>query len=120
MIFGKIGALCCFLSVALGAFAAHGLKSKLASELLQTFEVGARYQMYHGIALVLVSLLLFWSPKDPFLTASGILFIIGIILFSGSLYLLVLTGIKWLGAITPLGGMSFLAGWVLLFLSFKK
>ncbi len=108
-----IGSLSAFLAVALGAFAAHGLRSKLEPEMLNVFEVGVRYQMYHALALLAVA----WaSARWPgsSINAAGWLFIAGTIIFSGSLYLLSLTGIRWLGAITPIGGLAFLLGWLLL------
>lgn len=111
-IFLIIGAIFGALSVAAGAFASHALKEKLTEKVIAIFEVGARYQMYHALALLLVGLLLTRIEKPaPFLLASGWAFIVGIIIFSGSLYALSLTGIKWLGAITPLGGAAFIVGW---------
>ncbi len=100
------------LSVAAGAFASHALKERLSDRALEIFEVGARYQMYHALALLLVAILLSQS-KTPStgLIASGWLFIIGTFIFSGSLYALSLSDIKILGAITPLGGAAFIAGW---------
>jgi uncharacterized membrane protein YgdD (TMEM256/DUF423 family) len=112
-LFFILGALSGFLGVALGAFAAHGLKSRLAPELLATFEVGVRYQMYHAFALLAVG----WAQTrwpGPVLDASGWLFVAGTLLFSGSLYVLSLTGEKWLGAVAPLGGVALLAGWLCL------
>lgn len=102
-----------FLGVALGAFAAHGLKSRLSAEMLQIFEVGVRYQMYHALALLAAA----WaSSRWPGMsvTAAGWLFLAGTVIFSGSLYLLSVTGLRWLGAITPIGGVAFLLGWLLL------
>ncbi len=107
------GSISAFLAVALGAFAAHGLKSKLPPEMMNTFEVGVRYHMYHALALLAVA----WaSTRWPggSVAAAGWLFIAGTIIFSGSLYLLSLTGIRWLGAITPIGGIAFLLGWLCL------
>ncbi|MBW4633228.1 MAG: DUF423 domain-containing protein [Iphinoe sp. HA4291-MV1] len=100
------------LSVAAGAFASHALREKISDSSLEIFEVGARYQMYHALALLVVALLLsrVESPP-PTLVASGWLFIIGIVIFSGSLYALSLSGVKSLGAIAPLGGAAFIAGW---------
>lgn len=89
-----------------GAFAAHGLKARLSADMLSVFETGARYQMYHALAMALAALIP--SPR------AAIGFLAGIILFSGSLYLLALTGIAVLGAITPIGGLCFIAGWALL------
>lgn len=108
-----IGALSALLGVAAGAFGAHGLRERLSADLLATFETGARYQMYHAFALIAVA----WAQTrwpDSLLATSGWLFVLGTLLFSGSLYLLSLTGIRWLGAITPLGGVAFLGGWLLL------
>jgi uncharacterized membrane protein YgdD (TMEM256/DUF423 family) len=106
------GAVNGFISVAAGAFGAHALKARLSPEALTTFETGARYQMYHAVALVLVGLFLQRQAASLANTA-GWAFLIGIVLFSGSLYALALTGVRTLGAITPLGGLAFLCGWVL-------
>ncbi len=108
----SLAALFAGLSVAAGAFASHALKERLSDRALQIFEVGARYQMYHALALLLIAILLSQSESPPTsLIASGWLFIIGIFIFSGSLYALSLSDIKILGAITPLGGAAFIAGW---------
>lgn len=112
-LFFALGALSGFLAVALGAFAAHGLKSRLTAELLATFETGVRYQMYHALALLAAAWALARWP-GPVTAASGWLFVAGTLLFSGSLYALSLTGEKWLGAVTPVGGLAFLAGWLCL------
>jgi uncharacterized membrane protein YgdD (TMEM256/DUF423 family) len=105
-----VGAINCFLAVAAGAFGSHGLKTKLTPEMLAVFEVGARYQMYHGLALLAVAWISHQFPGRS-VTASGALFTLGILIFSGSLYLLALTGQRWIGAITPIGGLALLAGW---------
>lgn len=111
-IFLMFGAIFGALSVAGGAFASHALKEKLTEKAIAIFEVGARYQMYHALALLLVGLLLSrWEQPTPFLAISGWAFIVGVIIFSGSLYALSFTGIKWLGVITPLGGAAFIVGW---------
>ena len=102
-----------FLGVALGAFGAHGLRERLAPEMLAVFEVGVRYQMYHALALLGVALAIERWPAAALQTA-GWCFVAGTLIFSGSLYVLTLTGVKWLGAITPFGGLAFLAGWALL------
>ncbi|MBD2082591.1 DUF423 domain-containing protein [Leptolyngbya sp. FACHB-17] len=116
--FLSIGAILAAISVAGGAFASHALKGKLDDRALAVFETGARYQMYHAIALVLVALFISRTEfADPLLTASGIAFIVGIVLFSGSLYALSLSGVKWLGAVAPLGGTAFIVGWVCLAIS---
>lgn len=103
-----------FLAVAAGAFGAHGLKQKLTPEMLDVFEVGARYQMYHALALLAVAWLCSTATHPRLATIAGWLFVAGILIFSGSLYLLALTGARWLGAITPIGGVAFLVGWGLL------
>lgn len=108
--FAVFGAASAFLAVAAGAFGAHALKGKLAVDLLEVFETAARYQMYHALALVFAALA-YERWVTPQLGWAGWLFIAGTIIFSGSLYLLALTGTRWLGAVTPLGGLCFLAGW---------
>ncbi len=111
-VFLAIAAIFGGLSVATGAFGAHALKERLSERSLEIFETAAQYQMYHALALLLVALLLTQEDfPQPILVASGWTFIIGILVFSGSLYALSLTGIKVLGAITPLGGAAFIAGW---------
>jgi uncharacterized membrane protein YgdD (TMEM256/DUF423 family) len=111
--FFALGGLSGFIGVALGAFAAHGLKSRLSPELLATFEIGVRYQMFHALALLAVGLAQARWP-GAVLAAGGWLFVAGTLLFSGSLYALSLTGEKWLGAVAPAGGLAFLAGWLCL------
>lgn len=112
-IFFGLGAISAFVAVAAGAFGAHALKSRLDAEMLSVFEVGARYQMYHALALIAVAGAQTRWPGTLTVT-SGWCFVVGTLLFSGSLYLLSLTGVRWLGAITPLGGLAFLAGWLCL------
>jgi uncharacterized membrane protein YgdD (TMEM256/DUF423 family) len=107
------GALSALVSVAAGAFGAHALKGRLSEYHLGVFETGARYQMYHALALLLIGVLAQAQPKGA-LTAAGGSMIAGTVLFSGSLYLLALTDLRWLGAVTPLGGLAFLVGWALL------
>jgi len=112
--FGAFNAL---LAVAAGAFAAHGLKNILTPEYLAVFKTAADYQMMHGIGLILIGIL----AKDyasSYITTAAIFMAIGIILFSGSLYTLTLTGTKWLGMITPLGGVCFLIAWLSLVINF--
>jgi uncharacterized membrane protein YgdD (TMEM256/DUF423 family) len=112
-VFFIIAAGSAFMAVAAGAFGAHGLRGQLNADLLAVFETGARYQMYHALALIGVSLACTrWPGK--LIHAGGWLLIIGSMVFSGSLYLLSLTGIKGLGAITPVGGVLLLAGWLCL------
>jgi uncharacterized membrane protein YgdD (TMEM256/DUF423 family) len=100
-----------FLAVALGAFAAHGLKNVLDTQLLATFQTGVQYQMTHALALLVVALLTIQFPQNSLLKFSGWFLVVGILFFSGSLYALSISGIRWLGAITPIGGLFFLAGW---------
>lgn len=102
-----------FLGVALGAFASHALRSRLAPEMLAAFETAVRYQMYHAFALLAVAWAWARWPRRVF-TVAGCLFVAGILLFSGSLYLLALTGTRELGMITPVGGLAFLGGWLCL------
>lgn len=103
-----------FLAVSLGAFAAHGLRNRLSEQLLDTFQTGVQYHMYHALALLAVGMLMLHYPGQALLRYSAAAFTLGLVLFSGSLYVLSLSGIRWLGAITPLGGLAFLAGWGLL------
>lgn len=115
-LFFIIGAISAFLAVAAGAFGAHALKSRLSADLLDIFEVGVRYHMYHALALLAVA----WACSrwpGSLTTASGWLFVVGTVIFSGSLYILSLSGLRWLGAITPIGGVAFLAGWMCLALA---
>jgi len=116
-LFLTVAALNGFIAVSLGAFAAHGLKASLSADLLSTFQTGVQYHMYHALALFGVGVLTLQFPSNGMLRASGFLFLAGIIIFSGSLYALSLSGVRWLGAITPIGGVMFLAGWALLALA---
>jgi uncharacterized membrane protein YgdD (TMEM256/DUF423 family) len=111
--FAALGAVSAFAAVAAGAFGAHALKSRLSPELLAVFETGARYQMYHALGMLAAA----WASSrwpGAAAAAAGWLFVLGTVLFSGSLYALALTGVRWLGAITPLGGVAFLLGWLAL------
>nr|WP_304187714.1 DUF423 domain-containing protein [Rhodothermus marinus]MBO2490865.1 DUF423 domain-containing protein [Rhodothermus marinus] len=108
-----LGAVLAGLAVALGAFAAHGLAPRVSPERLQTFETGVRYQMYHALALLLTGWLLHQLGASG-LSVAGWCFLAGIVLFSGSLYVLVLTDTPWLGAVAPLGGTAFILGWGML------
>ena len=112
-----LGAVSGFLSVALGAFAAHGLKEKLSAYHLSVFRTGVDYQFYHTFAIALVGIMLLLKSSKLF-PWSGYFFIAGIIIFSGSLYLLAFTGQKFWGAITPIGGLCFLVGWAVLAYAF--
>jgi uncharacterized membrane protein YgdD (TMEM256/DUF423 family) len=112
-LFFLLGAISAFISVAAGAFGAHGLRGRLEPSALAIFETAARYQMYHALGLFAVA----WAvTRWPGVWAirAGWLFVIGTVIFSGSLYALSLTGGRWLGAITPLGGLAFLTGWICL------
>ena len=109
----SLGAILGFIGVAAGAFGAHALKGRLSPELLTVFETGARYQLYHSLALLAAGLGQARCPS-PLWSWAGALFGVGVLLFSGSLYLLALTGVRWLGAITPFGGLALLAAWLLL------
>ena len=111
-----LGALSAGIAVAAGAFGAHALRARLSTADLATFETGARYQMYHALALLAVAWVAFRSPSSA-VQLAGWCFATGTVLFSGSLYLLTLTGTRWLGAITPFGGVAFLAGWLALALA---
>ncbi|MEL7507774.1 MAG: DUF423 domain-containing protein [Cyanobacteria bacterium J06554_1] len=102
------------LSVAGGAFGAHALKAQLTEKALSTFELGTRYQMYHSLALLLVGLLWLQLPTNGWLSYASLAFIIGTMLFSGSLYGLSLSGVKMLGVVTPIGGLFLILGWALL------
>lgn len=115
-----IAAFSGFLAVALGAFGAHGLRGRLSPEMMAVFQTGVQYHFYHTAVLLAVALLLQYAPLTSGLVLSGVCFVVGIIVFSGSLYLLAVTELRWLGAITPLGGASFLAGWLLLAWSATK
>ena len=108
-----IGALAGFIGVAFGAFGAHGLRGRLSPDMLGVFETGVRYQMYHAFAVLVVALAA--ARFDGWMVrAAGWAFTAGIVLFSGSLYALALSGVTMLGAITPIGGLAFLIGWALL------
>jgi uncharacterized membrane protein YgdD (TMEM256/DUF423 family) len=118
-VFFALGSLSGLVAVAAGAFGAHGLRSRLAPDLLAVFETAARYQMYHALALIAVA----WATTrwpGSLVGWAGWLFTAGTLIFSGSLYALALSGLRWLGAITPLGGLCFLAGWLCLALSVRR
>ena len=109
-----------FLGVAIGAFGAHAVKSRISPEMLDIYHTGTQYQMYHSLALLAVAILLKFYPESRMLTISGWLFTAGIVVFSGSLYALSLSGVKMLGAITPIGGLCFLGGWLFLLIGTMK
>lgn len=107
----RAACILCGLAVALGAFGAHGLKERLTPEMLAIFEVGVRYQFYHGLALLALTLPPARLWESPWTGRACWAWIVGIAVFSGSLYLLSVTGMRWLGAITPIGGVAFILGW---------
>jgi uncharacterized membrane protein YgdD (TMEM256/DUF423 family) len=110
------GAVAAALGVAAGAFGAHGLRARVDPELLAAYEVGVRYHMYHALGLLAVAWVADrWAGR--WAGAAGWLFVGGIVIFSGSLYLLVLTGERWLGAVTPIGGIALMLGWLALALA---
>ena len=118
-LFMILGSAAGFLGVALGAFGAHALKGRLSPEMIDVFETGVRYQMYHAIAILFVA----WAVtrwESGLLAWSGWLFTAGIVIFSGSLYILSISGVKTWGAVTPLGGLAFLGGWLLLAIGIYK
>lgn len=109
-----------FLAVALGAFAAHGLKGKLDESLLSAFNTGVQYQFYHTLALLALALFMLSSSSSRWLITSSWFFVVGMVFFCGSLYFIALGGPKWLGPITPLGGTCFMIGWLILVVYFFK
>ncbi len=118
-LFFTLGAISGAISVALGAFGAHALRKRVSEDRLGTYQTGVQYEMYHALALVGVALAAAQRPASAWVGAAGWLFVAGTLLFSGSLYLLVLTGRRFFGAITPLGGVAFIAGWICLALMFR-
>lgn len=115
--FFLLGAISAGLGVALGAFGAHGLRARLAPEMLAVFETGVRYQMYHALALLIVGTAMARVAMPATVMAAGWLFVVGTLVFSGSLYVLAVTGTRWWGAVTPIGGVAFLLGWLLLIIA---
>jgi uncharacterized membrane protein YgdD (TMEM256/DUF423 family) len=113
-IFFVLGSFSGALGVVLGAFGAHALRARLSTDLLNSFETGVRYQMYHAFAVLAVAFAISRYGPSSLVSAAGLLFILGTLVFSGSLYILAATRYKWLGAITPLGGIAFIAGWLCL------
>ncbi|MCJ7703788.1 MAG: DUF423 domain-containing protein [Anaerolineales bacterium] len=110
--FFQIGSILAGIAVAAGAFGAHGLKARVSPELLDTWDKAVRYQMYHALAfLALAWAITQWPAQGKLWGLAGWFFLAGVLFFSGSLYILVLSGLKWLGAVTPLGGVAFVIGW---------
>ncbi len=118
MIWAKIASVLMFIAVALGAFGSHALRGKISDYYLEVYKTAALYHFIHALGLFVVAWLI-TATQNPKIGIAGIFMLAGIVLFSGSLYVLSVTGIKWLGAITPLGGLSFLAAWLILFLNIK-
>jgi len=116
----KIGALLAMLSVALGAFGAHILEDRLSADALDVYDTAVQYQMFHSVGILLVALLIDRLPSRSLAFWAARLMIVGIVLFSGSLYALAFSGIKILGAITPIGGVAFIAGWICMALAARK
>ena len=116
-LFLSIGAVNAALAVMLGAFGAHGLKSRLAADMLDIFQTAVQYHFYHALGLLAVGILAIHYPESGYLRWSGWLMLAGILIFSGSLYILSISGARWLGAITPIGGVSFIASWILLLIA---
>ena len=113
-IFLLLGSLAMMIAVGLGAFGAHGLKDRLAADMLAVYRTGVEYHVYHALGLLAVGMIAAHLPESDLVKWSGWLMAAGIVLFSGSLYLLALTGTRWLGAITPLGGAAWIVAWALL------
>ncbi len=113
-LFVAIGAAMAALAVVLGAFGAHALKARLPADMLEVYHTAVQYHFWHALGVLAVGLALQLSPEAGWLRTAGWLLTGGIILFCGSLYLLALTGSKWLGAVTPLGGIAFILGWLAL------
>ena len=107
-----LGAVFLALAVMIGAFGAHGLKGRLSSEMLAVYQTGVEYHFYHALGLLLLGVIIGQYPSAGGLVWAGWLIVAGIVLFSGSLYVLAISGIRWLGAITPIGGTAFIAGWI--------
>ena len=110
-LFITLASLSGMLAVTFGAFGAHALRSRLDEHALGVFQTAVQYHFYHSLALLAVGVIALSQPQTALLRSSGYLFVVGIVVFSGSLYLLSMSGLRWLGAITPLGGLAFIAGW---------
>ncbi len=116
----KIGALAAMFSVVLGAFGAHMLEDRLTADALDVYDTAVQYHMFHSVGILLIALLIDRLPAPKMAVWAARLLLVGIVLFSGSLYVLALSGVKVLGAITPLGGVAFIAGWICLALASRK
>lgn len=115
-LFFSIASLLGGLAVALGAFGAHAMRGRIAENLLANYETGVKYHFYHALALVAVVVAIQRWPSSNLPVIAGWAFVIGVIIFSGSLYIMAFTGLRWLGAITPIGGVALIVGWVCLLL----
>ena len=115
-----LGSLNAMLAVILGAFGAHGLKGRLTEDLLAIYQTGVQYHFYHSLGLLLIGVIAWQLPGSVWLKWSAWIMLAGIILFSGSLYLLALTNVRWLGMITPIGGIAFIVAWLLLLVAAVK
>lgn len=119
-LFTSLGSINALIAVMLGAFGAHALKNRLSADMLDIFQTGVQYHFYHALGLLAVGIIAYHLPDSSLLRWSGWLMLAGIIIFSGSLYILSISGITWLGAITPIGGTSFIAAWILLTIAVLK
>ncbi len=119
-LFLALGCINALLVVLIGAFGAHGLKVRLTVENMAVFQTGVQYHFYHAVGLILLGLIALQIPITPYLRWSGWLMLVGISLFSGSLYALSITHIRWLGMITPFGGMAFILAWLMLTIGIMK
>jgi len=119
-LFLALGCINAMLVVLIGAFGAHGLKARLTVENMAVFQTGVQYHLYHAVGLILLGLIALQIPITPYLRWSGWLMLVGIVLFSGSLYALSITNIHWLGMITPFGGLAFIIAWLLLAIGIIK
>lgn len=115
-----IGSIAMALAVALGAFGAHTLKNRLSADMLEIFQTGVQYHFYHALGLIFIGILAYHLPDTGWLRWAGWLMLGGIVIFSGSLYTLALSGISWLGAITPIGGTAFIIAWLILAVAILK
>lgn len=113
-LFITIGSINAALAVVFGAFGAHALKARVSPEMLEVYHTASQYHFYHALGLLLIAAVAGHIQSDSALRLSGYLMLAGIVLFSGSLYLLAITGVRWLGAVTPIGGVAFIAAWVVL------
>ncbi len=113
-LFAALGSINALISVLLGAFGAHALKQRLQPEMLEIFQTGVQYHFYHALGLLAIGMIALHMPESRLLKWSGWTMMFGVAVFSGSLYILSITGIRWLGAITPVGGTAFIVAWVLL------